>query len=105
MGRERGYSLLATERFDGALPPSFVFWRDFAARYLTALCHTPETAGAKLEAVPPPETAELAALVLNVPPMQGAEYLNESSLIGVWEDLDAWVRGEVAAGGEGFRGF
>ncbi len=104
-GQGAGLFLLATERFDGALPSSFVFWRDFAARYLTALCHAPETAGAKLEAVPPPETAELETLVLNVPPIQGAEYLNPSSLLGVWEDLDAWVRGEVAAAGDGLSGF
>lgn len=100
-----GLFVLATERFDGALPPSFAFWRDLATRYLTALCHTPDSVGAELEAVPPPESTELAALVLNVPPMQGAEYLNESSLIGVWEDLDAWVRGEVAAAGDGLSGF
>ena len=28
-----------------------------------------------------------------------------SALVGVWEDLDAWVRGEIAAGGEGLSGF
>ena len=37
--------------------------------------------------------------------MQGAEYLSEAALIGVWKDLDAWVRGEIAAGGEGLSGF
>ena len=26
-------------------------------------------------------------------------------LVDVWEDLDAWVRGEVSAGGEGLSGF
>jgi SNF2 family DNA or RNA helicase len=103
-GQGAGLFLLATERLDG-LPPSFAFWRDLAARYLTALCHTPEIAGAALEGVKPPESADLAALVLNVPPIQGAEYLSESSLIGVWEDLDAWVRGEVASGGDGLSGF
>ena len=44
---------------------------------------------------PPPDSADLAAMVLNVPPMQGAEYLSESSLVGIWQDLDAWVRGEI----------
>ena len=105
VGQGAGLFLLATERLDGAMPPSFVFWRDFAARYLTALCHTPEGAGAQFEAVPPPETADLAALVLNVPPIQGAEYVSSSSLVGVWDDLDAWVRGEVAAEAGGLSGF
>jgi non-specific serine/threonine protein kinase len=37
--------------------------------------------------------------------MQGAEYVNEAALAGVWADLDAWVRGQVAAGGQGLSGF
>ena len=47
-GQGEGLFLLATERFDGPLPASFSYWRDFAARYLTALCHTPD-GGAKLD--------------------------------------------------------
>ena len=89
-----GLFLLATERFDGPLPPTFSYWREFAVGYLTALCHTPEIAGLELEAIAPPTPAELATLILSVPPMQGAEYLNEAVLVGVWEDLDAWVRGD-----------
>ena len=104
-GEAAGLFLLATERFDAALPPSFAYWRDFTCRYLTTLCHTPETAGAGLESVPPPEAAELAALLLSVPPMRGGEYLSQSALAGVWEALDSWVRGEVIAGGEGLSNF
>ena len=55
-----GLFLLATERFDGPLPPSLAFWRDFAARYLTALCHTPEIAGDTLgEPIPPPDDGRI----------------------------------------------
>ncbi len=104
-GEGSGLFLLATERFDAALPPSFAYWRDFACRYLTALCHAPETAGVSLESVEPPEAAELAALLLGVPPMRGAEYLSQSALTGVWEAFDSWVRGEVIADGEGLSSF
>jgi non-specific serine/threonine protein kinase len=100
-----GLFLLATERFDGPLPPSFSYWRDFAARYLTALCHAPDGVGAQWEPIAPPDEAEQTALLQNVPPMQGAEYFSKTALVGVWKDLDAWVRGEVAAGGEGLSGF
>ena len=100
-----GLFFLATERFEGPLPASFGFWRGFAARYLTALCHTPELAGIELAAIPPPEDAEFDALLLNVPPIQGAEYINRGSLADVWNDLDCWTRGEVATGGEGLAGF
>ncbi len=101
----QGLFLLATERFDGPLAPSFTYWREYAARYLTVLCHTPEIAGLELEAIAPPTSAELATLILCVPPMPGAEYLSEGILIDVWNDFDAWTRGEIAAGGEGLSGF
>jgi non-specific serine/threonine protein kinase len=104
-GQGEGLFVLATERFDGLLPPSFGYWRDFAALYLTALCHTPTAAEAKLEPLTPPGEAELTAIVLNAPPMQGAEYLSEIALAGVWKSLDDWVRSEVAACVEGLVGF
>ncbi len=87
-----GLFALATERMDRAPNPSFAYWRDFASRYLTELCHTPEITGAVIEAIPPPASAELDALLLNVPPLQGAEYLSEGVLSEIWTDLDAWVR-------------
>jgi len=105
-GRQaEGLFLLATERFDGLLPAPFVYWRDFAARYLTALCQTPESAGPQPDPIPPPEPPELAALLASAPPMRGAEYLSEAALAGVWDDLDAWVRSEAAAFDEGLPGF
>ena len=104
-GQAAGLFRLASEQFDFALAPPLAFWRDVAVRYLTALCHTPE-AGADVEpALPPPAEAELTALVLGVPPMPGAEYLNESALRGVWEDLDGWVQQQVVAEGAGLSGF
>jgi SNF2 family DNA or RNA helicase len=114
-----GLFLLATERFDGPLPPAFSYWREFAVAYLTALCHTPSAraeksretgderliAGLKLEPIPPPTSGELATLILRVPPMQGAEYLSEAILLEVWTDLDTWVRDAIAAGGDGLSDF
>ncbi len=100
-----GLFLLATERLAGPLPPTFSYWREFAVGYLTALCHTPEIAGLELEAIAPPTPAELATLILSVPPMHGAEYLHETVLVAIWNDLDTWVRNTIAAGGEGLSGF
>jgi non-specific serine/threonine protein kinase len=100
-----GLFLLAAERWEGLRSPAYSFWREFAASYLKALCHTPEIVGLELEPIPPPSSAELATLVLRVPPMHGAEYLDAGVLVRVWEDLDAWVRGSVAAEGEGLSGF
>ena len=87
-----GLFVLATETFDAALPPSMVYLRSFSGRYLTQLCHAPPT---ELATIPVPEAAELDALVLSAPPMQGAEYLNRDALADVWSDLDAWVRAQA----------
>ncbi len=99
-----GLFLLATERFESQFSPAFIYWRDFAASYLTTLCHTPEIAGLELEPIPPPTSGELATLILSVPPMQGAEYLGEATLLELWKDFDAWVHEAVSAGGEGLSG-
>lgn len=104
-GQGAGLFSLATERFDGTLRLSFGYWRSFATRYLTALCHTPNTTDGAWTPVAPPDAPELAAMLQNVPPMQGAEYVTETALLGVWQELDVWVCNEVAAGGEGLSAF
>ncbi len=104
-GQAQGLFALATERFEGPLAPSLAYWRTLTARYLTALCHTPQTAGPALHPIPAPTDAELASLLLGVPPMPGAEYVTQEALVGLWNDLDAWVRGEVAAAEGGLAGF
>jgi hypothetical protein len=61
------------------LPPAFVWWRDFAARYVGALCLLAPGAASEapsppvLPAVPPPTDGEIATLVLTAPMMPGAE--------------------------------
>jgi len=101
-----GLFALATERMDGPANASLAYWRGFAARYLTELCHTPPTSGGDaFEAIAPPASDELASLLLNVPPLQGAEYLTESVLSDIWTDLDAWVHRESAEYAEGLAGF
>ncbi len=96
---------LAVERFEAPLAPSFAYWRDYAGRYLTELCHTPEGRDAEIAAIPPPASSELATMLLNVPPMRGAEYLTAGVLQGIWEDLDTWIRGEIASSKQGLSGF
>ena len=101
----QGLFALATERFEGPLAPALAYWRGLAARYLIELCHTPQTARATMEPIPPPPPVELALLRLGVPPMPGAEYVTEEAIAGLWNDLDVWVRGEAAAAEGGLRGF
>ena len=74
------------------LPPVFVWWRDFAARFVTALRHRPRERDAPgIDASPawvaPPTPAELASLALTAPMMAGAEYLGPEILGALWEAL------------------
>jgi non-specific serine/threonine protein kinase len=104
-GQAEGLFALATERFDAPLSPTLGYWKEFAARYLTELCHTPASADSQLGAIPPPPSSELATLLLSVPPMPGAEYLTGGAIEDIWRDLDGWVRNQVAASGLGLSGF
>ena len=66
------------------LPPAFVWWRGFAARYVASLC-LQSTSAKALPHIPPPAEAELASLVLAAPIMAGAEYLTQDVLRTLWE--------------------
>lgn len=99
-----GLFTLAAERAN-RLKPSFEYWRGFASRYLTQLCHVPQTNNTSFEEVAPPTSEEMVAMLLDVPPMQGSEYLTESVLGDIWVDLDNWVRSEAAAHRDGLFSF
>ena len=91
-----GLFALASHRPELPPPIDLAFWRDFACRYLTALCRTSPEDDEVLPSIPPPADEELAALVSAAPPMTGGEYLNETVLRSLWQELDAWVRDQVA---------
>jgi non-specific serine/threonine protein kinase len=84
-GSGEGLWRLGAFEAGAALPPVFVWWRDFAARFVTALRRRPrdleepigEAATAEID---PPTPAELASLALTAPLMAGAEYLSPKSL-------------------------
>ena len=56
------------------------YWREFGARYVTALCALPGIAEGTKPAVPIPADGELAKMAAAVPPMTGAEYLTAAVL-------------------------
>lgn len=77
--------------------PAFSFWRDFASRYLTRLCRTPDAVEERIEPIEPPVESELTALVMSAPPMEGGEYLNSEVLYNLWVGLDTWTRQQIVA--------
>ncbi|HAK94565.1 MAG TPA: ATP-dependent helicase [Planctomycetes bacterium] len=94
-----GLLALAASKPDIPLAPAIAFWRDFAGLYLTALCRTPEGAGA--HPVNPPGAETLRTHIEGTPPMEGGEYLRPELLDSLWRELDAHVRADIdRAGGD-----
>jgi len=85
--------------------PSAAWWRQFAANYLSALCHRPAAEDAPPEPVPPPPAEQLRAWAAEVPPMRGAEYVDAPALERLWSELDGWVRRQVSDAGGGLASF
>ena len=80
------------------LPPVLGYWRDFASRYVTTVCGSPDLQGQPLAAVVPAPSADtLEKLVSAAPPMQGLEYLTSPVMERLWDDLDETFRAELAA--------
>ncbi len=80
-----------------ALPPVFGYWREFGARYVTAVCTLPDidNRGA-LAHVPPLSNDDLEAFASAAPPMTGAEYLSAAMLQALWDALDTAFRSELS---------
>jgi superfamily II DNA or RNA helicase len=101
-----GLLQLGARELASPLPPEFGWARDFACRYLTALCHAPEiSGGSELPALPAPAAEEFAATALQAPPMRGLEYLGPDCLVRWWQELDSLVRQEARASGLSARDY
>lgn len=101
-GAGHGLLQLGAAEVGSVLPPALSWWRDFAARYVTALCATPADGDI---AVVAPGTAALDALITDAPPMTGAEYLTVEVLTALWAELDAALRVELAASKQTLQDF
>jgi SNF2 family DNA or RNA helicase len=89
--------ILAAEKIEAQSSSVVRFWRQFAERYLTRLCHIPEDA--EVIEVEAPSPADCAHWVLTAPPMPGGEYLSEETLQRMWERLHARVLEAIRATG------
>jgi superfamily II DNA or RNA helicase len=93
LGAGHGLLHLGTVEIGRILPPVWAWWRDFAARYVTALCATPE--GGEI-AVVTPATKDFDALIADAPPMMGGEYLTPEVLVTLWGEIDTALHQELA---------
>ncbi len=93
-GSGHGLLYLGARQVATVLPPVLAWWRDFSARYVSALCATAD--GSDIAVATPAEPV-LLALIADSPPMPGAEYLTPLALVSLWSELDAALRVELAA--------
>ena len=112
-GRGTGYGLLqlGAGEVGQSLPPVLDWWRDFAVRYVEAVCLHGSGGGGEgpsaaiLSAIAPPAEAELATFVLTAPMMPGAEYLTADILRGLWVDLSIALATAFTAAGTDLQAF
>lgn len=93
LGAGHGLLHLGTAEIGRILPPAWAWWRDFAARYVTALCATPE--GGEIAVVTPAAT-DFDALIADAPPMTGGEYLTPDVLATLWGEINTALHQELA---------
>jgi len=102
-GGGHGLLLLGASEVGTVLPPVFSYWREFASRFVTALCTTPD--GADYATPPPLDTSELTALALAAPVMPGAEYLTATVLGALWSEIGEAFAEELLASKDSLQGF
>ena len=96
-GSGHGLLQLGAGEIGTAIPSVFSYWREFGARYVTAICTQPDMEPSQLKArVPAPSDAELDSLALVAPPMIGAEYLTATVLHALWQELDSAFQRELS---------
>ena len=105
LSQAAGLFALAATKHDMPPSPSFCYWRDYACRYLTELCRTPESSGDGFHHINPLEPAEMATILLSAPPMPGGEYLSVAVLEETWNSLDLWVKSEIVSHGMSLGGW
>ena len=105
-GSGHGLLQLGAEEAGTTLPPIYTYWREFGARYVTALCTQPDIEAQPEKAhVPPPLDEELEWTALRAPPMVGAEYLTAAVLKVLWQELDAAFGVELSESRRGVQEF
>lgn len=99
-----GIIALAGGRVSGDWPLTWLYWREFGARYLLQLCQNQPALDVQNH-LAAPDSATLATLHLRLPPMQGAEYCTPELLASIWSTLDRWVMKSISADSDGLAGF
>jgi non-specific serine/threonine protein kinase len=96
-GSGHGLLLLGADEVGTTLPPVYSYWREFGARYVTALCTRQDSDAPRKGAhVATPPDEELERMAIGAPLMLGAEYLTAAVLDALWREMDAAFNLELA---------
>jgi len=90
-GQGHGLLQLGAAEVHTAMPPVFAYWREFASRYVTAVCTMPEA-----QTIAPPSQLELEYLASSSPPITGSEYLTGTVLESLWISTEQAFHAELA---------
>jgi non-specific serine/threonine protein kinase len=96
-GHGHGLLQLGAGEVRTALPPAFAYWREFASRFVAAVCALPDAEESRTPRAACPDPLELETLAAAAPPMTGAEYLSGDVLRALWETLETAFHDELAA--------
>ncbi len=96
-GTGAGLLQLGANEVGISLPPIWAWWRNLAARYVTALCATPEDTPSAQIRVTQPDSATVQSWLTNLPPMRGAEYLDAALVERLWRLLHEALQAALAA--------
>ncbi len=102
-GAGPGLLQLGASEVTTPLPAVIGFWRAFATRYVTAVCHASE-AIVQME-VAAPSSGELTEVAASAPPMTGLEYLNAGALAALWAALDTAFRAAFSRSAQPLQAF
>ena len=94
-GSGHGLLQLGAAEVETSLPPVLAYWREFGARYVTAVCAQPPIEDREQTSIPTLPIEDLEAVASHAPPMTGAEYLTASVLQTLWDAIDAAFRSEL----------
>ena len=104
-GRGYGVLHLGAAELSTDLPPSLSYWRDVGRAFVGQVCGALDPTEPGALVIPEPDPGELAALVLAVPPMQGAEILSPALLGDVWFDMGAALKAVAKGDKDGVQGY
>lgn len=94
-----GLFTLAAQKNSTALSPSLQYWREFARQYLSERCLLAQTDPQQPDPIEPLTATNTLPLLMNAPPMRGAEYLSDTVLQKIRSLLDNWVCEQIRTRG------